>query len=564
MALPVTAETVRESQSSGLSGIVTFKNKPVEGAHVSIYQVHDTAYRGMGFLTSTTDAGGRFRMRPEPGEYVVIARKRKDFSGIRPLKKGDLFCFFSGNPLSVSESRETFVELPCYPKDSIETFVDEKVYPSLLIRKSGGESIRFREYQINGTANTYKIQGKVTDLMGSPMPGLYVKAYSGRPSRMFQMLYLRTMPEYMVKTDEKGYYVIDAAEKGPYFIVARERVGEAPAKDEYYGLYEDNVNHAVELKKGSVRNINVSVSRVMADNDGVQRIAGQGTVVRDRAYPESTVIRSDTIWEGEIKISGTVYVARGVTLTINPGTKIRFRKIDRNNDGVGDGRLRIGGRLIAEGTRDDAIRFTSAEEEPDKMDWSYVVLFAAAGESKVRHCVFKHAFTGIQVHFSKAVITDSIFKDNHEGIRFGRAELKIEHNDILLNNYGIRYTRLEGPVEITFNNIRRNKIGIFHVPSGQNVVDFNATFNREEVYHRDQPLVSQNNITYNEEYNFKLGERQGYNIILSDNWWGSRKQGDVGDSIYDARRDGSLGKAEYEPILGSPVRGGGIRRGVAK
>ena len=560
MVLPETTETARGGSSAKLSGRVSFRGNPVTGAHVSIYSPSDPAFRGMGFFTNTTDDNGLFRMNPEPGMYVVIARKRKDFGGIRPLKKGDLFCYPSANPVMVRQTGDTFIEIPCYPKNDLKAFLDEEIYPAILVKKSGEDSIRFRENRLEKTDDTLLIKGRVTDLHGNPMKNLYVKAYKGKPSKMFKMLYLRTMPEFMGVSDEEGRFMIDAVEKGTYYIVARELMGEAPAKGEYYGLYEENADHAVVMDTDSVDGINIVVSRVM----GEAQSAKEGkliTGINNYKYAEDTVIRTDTLWSGEIFIKGTVHVARGATLTIEPGTVIRFKKVDENRDGVGDSRLKVSGRLVAEGTPDNMIRFTSAEEKPDKMDWSYLLFFVSGDENIVKYCIFKYAFTGVQVHFSKASVTDSVFTKNHEAVRFGRTELRIEHNDMFDNTYGIRFTRLEGPVVIINNNIINNDVGIFHVPSNQNIVDFSKTFSKTGTYNSWQPVVRYNNISYNDEYNYRLGERQGYNILLKDNWWGSIEIEEITELIYDEKKDSTLGSVVFKPFFSAPVENAGVRRG---
>jgi hypothetical protein len=560
MMLPKTVPDVRDASYTGLRGKITFKGRPVKGAQVSIYPLTESTFRGMGFLTGTTDRNGIFTLRPEPGEYVIIARKRINFRGIRPLKKGDLFCFFSGNPLSIEASKEISVEIPCYPKDDLKAFLDERVYPVFLVKKSDSNSIRFRENKIQKPLNIIKIKGRVTDLNGDPMQSLYVMAYKGRPSQIFQMLYVRTMPDYLVRTDEKGYYTIEASEEGTYYIVARELIGEAPLKGEYYGLYEGNANHSVILRKDPIDGIDIRVSKLMMKQIQNSKFRIQNKI-RDYRYSGDTVIRTDTLWEGEVVVEGTVYVARGVTLTINPGTVIKFKKIDLNHDGVGDSKIRVSGRLIARGKPNDMIRFTSAEKNPNKMDWSYLLFFVSSDESTVSYCIFEYAFTGVQVHFSNAVITDSVFFNNQEGIRFGRTELRIEHNDIHNNIYGIRHTRLEGSVRIAYNNIKNNRIGIFLVPSNQNIVNFTDTFYKKDSFPEFQPIVSYNNISYNDEYNYRLGERQGYNILLKDNWWGSKKDKDISDTIYDEKMDKTLGKVVYKPYLMAPVKDAGVRRG---
>lgn len=577
MTLQETEEVVHASPASYLSGKVTFRSEAVRHAQVSIYPVPDSelrtrnsSFRGMGYLTSTTDTQGLFRMNAEPGEYVIVARKRQGFRGVRPLRKGDLFCYFSGNPVHVQSLKETMIEIPCYPKDDLKAFLDEDVYPSILVKKSTDKSVRFRESRLEHPGNVFKISGRVTGLDGSTEKGLYVMAYKGKPSHMFKMLYVRTMPDYLVKTGENGIYTITAEEEGTYYLVARELIGEAPARGEYYGLYEENANHSVTLDRESLDNVDIVVGRVMAEKTGTQNTEDRTQTTKYKKvaaeignveYSGDVVIHEDTIWNGYIVIQGTIHIARGATLKIKPGTTVLFRKSDNNNDGVGDGKITVSGRMIAEGAPDAMIRFTSAEEEPEMMDWSYLLFFVSGDDNIVKHCIFEYAFTGVQVHFSKAAVTDSIFRENQEGLRFGRTELKIAHNDISHNSYGIRYTRLEGPVEITRNNIRHNNVGIFHVPSNQNIVDFSETFSREKTFHQHQPVVRYNNISYNGEYNFRLGERQGYNMQLKDNWWGGREDSAIAEMIYDERSDASLGKVEYKPYLMNPVKSAGVRRG---
>jgi hypothetical protein len=206
--------------------------------------------------------------------------------------------------------------------------------------------------------------------------------------------------------------------------------------------------------------------------------------------------------------------------------------------------------------------YAPGEERPERMDWSYLLFFVSGDESIIRHCVFEYAFTGVQAHFSKAVISDSEFKKNHEGIRFGRAELRIEHNDLFENSYGIRHTRVEEPVGITYNNIRNNGVGIFLVPSNQNVNDFSVTFDKKRALPPKQFIVMHNNISYNTEYNYRLGERQGYDILLKDNWWGTAKEMEIIDTIYDEKTDNSLGGVMYKPYFTSPVKNAGMRKGA--
>ena len=77
----------------------------------------------------------------------------------------------------------------------------------------------------------------------------------------------------------------------------------------------------------------------------------------DASYNDGDVIKTDTVWEGGVSVRGVVFVPEGVTLTIMPGTTVRFVKTDtsyKDGDGSevlipGSG-IRVEGKVIAEGS----------------------------------------------------------------------------------------------------------------------------------------------------------------------------------------------------------------------
>ena len=73
-----------------------------------------------------------------------------------------------------------------------------------------------------------------------------------------------------------------------------------------------------------------------------------------------TIIHQDMTWSGDIAIRGVFVVGRGATLTIHPGTTVRFQKIDSNNDQIGDSEIRVLGQISAVGTKEAPIRSTGA------------------------------------------------------------------------------------------------------------------------------------------------------------------------------------------------------------
>ncbi len=269
------------------------------------------------------------------------------------------------------------------------------------------------------------------------------------------------------------------------------------------------------------------------------------------------VIHEDTVWSGEVLIEGVVMVSRQATLTIKPGTEIRFKKIDRNNDGIGDSEIRVLGRVLAEGQPDSHILFESAEKNPGPMDWSYLLIFASGKKSFMDYCRFRHAFSGVQVHFSTASISNSLFEKNNEGVRFGRTRLSIKQNLFRNNDVGIRFTRMEGPVIITQNEISANRIGIFLVPSGQNIQDFFEPDRSGKPWNTGRLLVTENNIYNNSLYNLSLGEKQLWDLDVTGNWWGSRDPKLIMQGIFDKDSDPELGKALFMPYADKPFADAG-------
>lgn len=287
--------------------------------------------------------------------------------------------------------------------------------------------------------------------------------------------------------------------------------------------------------------------------------AGMGSRQKAPLLLIDQVISEDTTWRGDILIEGVVVVGRRATLTIEPGTHVRFRKKDSNRDGIGDSEIRVLGGLQAVGTRRLPIRFDSAAANPAIDDWSYVLLFSSSRENTIRYCEFRHAFSGLQVHFSSATVTDSLFEHNREGLRFGRAKLQVRFNTFRGNDIGIRFTRMEGPAAISNNLLTENRLGIFLVPSGQNIQDFFNPDQSGRPWNTGRLLITANNIYGNSWYDLSLGEKQLWDLDAAGNWWGSNDAETIRPSIFDAERDPALGRVIIQPLAPAAIQPAGIR-----
>lgn len=101
-------------------------------------------------------------------------------------------------------------------------------------------------------------------------------------------------------------------------------------------------------------------------------------------------------WRGTIRVTGDVLVLPWLTLTIEPGTRVLFEKkpdvpgtdwtefadayIKDHDDqtgreGYGQSHYDLAAKMIALGTTEQPIVFTSAQAQPEYADWDQLVLF---------------------------------------------------------------------------------------------------------------------------------------------------------------------------------------------
>ncbi|WP_429884550.1 PQQ-binding-like beta-propeller repeat protein [Geoalkalibacter halelectricus] len=243
----------------------------------------------------------------------------------------------------------------------------------------------------------------------------------------------------------------------------------------------------------------------------------------------NTLIDEDTLWSGQVLIDGWVKVARGVTLTIAPGTEVAFVRRDLTLDGLGDATIDVDGRLIARGTRDAPIVFRSAEASPQAGDW-LEIQSNFSPEVHLQYCEIRDSAHGIHAHFTRGVIEDCIIRNNIDGTRIGNSRFVIRNNLVEHNiSKGINFR--DSRIEVTRNIFRYNPAGIF-------------LFELD----RDSP-IHQNNF-YANEYHFRLGDFFTGDVYPRDNWWGSADPAVIAAHIYDSRMDDEVGTVTPAPAPG--------------
>ncbi len=541
-ATPVADPVAREG-GPAISGRVTFKGEPVTDGYVSAYLTSAKTFKGLGYKTESIKRDGTFHLNLPPGDYVLVAKKMLGGGSLRPPQRGDLIGYFAGNPVSLAADREISVEIGLYPKADRTSFTDvpqirTNTYPTAeTIAAVGGSGIA----------------GRVTSADGNPIENIFVLAYPAR-SEVFQMYHLSHGTTYSARTGKDGRYFVPIDQSGQYNVVARDILGDGPHRGELYGLYQGDAMHQVSYAAGSrLENIDIVAGRTMeepavAGDVGLQIPAAAQRFNNPEINSDITILE-DTVWSGRVLIRGKVSVKRGATLFLEPGTEVRFAFLDRDQNNIGDGELLIEGRILALGTAENKIRFSSAEPEPKPNDYSYVNVLATAGAPSIfEHCEFRHGFSGMQLHYSNVEIRNSLFEHNGEGLHWNTVNLLVEDSTFRENGVGIKFSRQEGKVLVRRNLVTDNAIGVQFVHQHINAVDFD---NLNKVI--EPPVFEQNNIFNNRKYNFSMGDRQEIDITVAGNWWGSGAAAEIEPTLFDRLDDDELGQVFFEPFLDSPV-----------
>ena len=127
------------------------------------------------------------------------------------------------------------------------------------------------------------------------------------------------------------------------------------------------------------------------------------------------VINKDTTWSGEIFIDETVHVPEGTTLTIEPGTILKFKHW-RHGYTEESERLNIivEGTLNAIGTSDNPIRFTSDASDPEHGDWDEITV-EDGGVAEIKYAIVEYGWTGVVANTCESLLVENSIIRWHTG-----------------------------------------------------------------------------------------------------------------------------------------------------
>ena len=288
-------------------------------------------------------------------------------------------------------------------------------------------------------------------------------------------------------------------------------------------------------------------------------------------------LKEDTTWSGTVIVNGDILVPPGVTLTVLPGTTVKFKRIDENSPqnmfGIDspyypETELIVRGRLVAKGTARETIVFTSAEVDARPKDWGAINFLGSDG-NEIEYAKILFAYNGVHGHGSSAVISNTEFAKCGVGVSFkmeeetkdapwyGKPSNMVITNCRFLNNKGgIGFRNATGT--ISGNLIEDNKFfGIFpKEKSAVKVTGNQITGNKKGVYlyQAREVVFRQNNIYGNRDYDVAVAEAQDFDIDMSGNWFGTINTAKIDEMIFDRKDDAELGEVKYEPFLKKRVK----------
>lgn len=299
---------------------------------------------------------------------------------------------------------------------------------------------------------------------------------------------------------------------------------------------------------------------------------------------KSGVLQRDETWSGEIHVIDQLVVPKGITLTIQPGTIVKF-KHSRDYKNLNKGGLLVqGGVLKAIGSSDKPIWFTSDADKPINGDWNGIAIENSKNGNVLDHVIVEYAFIGVRFWTSSGTVSNSIVRwINAEGIYMERSNPVIEmctiygtgyngiameqFNDVILKNNKIIDNQGSGihgeatRAEVENNLIQNCKYGITFDDFSNATLRSNLIENvREEGTHfyfnssgqllnnvirstgagiiaGEGTLIANNNDIYSNNKNLELRNMQSIDVI--NNWWGSKDENGIREKI-DADTDLSV------------------------
>ncbi|RII26422.1 MAG: hypothetical protein CXR31_10675 [Geobacter sp.] len=151
------------------------------------------------------------------------------------------------------------------------------------------------------------------------------------------------------------------------------------------------------------------------------------------------VITTDTVWQGEVRVTEDVLVPEGITLTLRPGTTVKVVAAESTKtdpEYVSPlTEITVRGVLRAQGTSNSPVEFSGEEKRAGS--WAGIVV--DQGTAVLEGCRIEHAETAVHVFDGNLRLKDSIIRENRYGVvaQGEKGKIAVENSRIADNDYGL-------------------------------------------------------------------------------------------------------------------------------
>ncbi len=247
----------------------------------------------------------------------------------------------------------------------------------------------------------------------------------------------------------------------------------------------------------------------------------------------SVVIEEDMVWKGEVVVGSDLIIPSGVTLTVAPGTLVKFIPQEEPL------RILVLGRLIAKGQAQSWIRFTSSSSQPRMGDWWGIEFKSSDSGSVLQNCLIEYGRYGVYCLVSSPWLRGDIICQNlRSGIACINRSSPLVDNCQMWGNgeEGILCKYLSRPV-VRGSQIRANPYGVV-------VFDYSCPFLGSLKEEGDNQIYG--NSLY-DIYNLSP-----LRIQAQGNFWKESEPSQIDKRIYDDDEDGNLGKVSFASLNSLP------------
>lgn len=251
-------------------------------------------------------------------------------------------------------------------------------------------------------------------------------------------------------------------------------------------------------------------------------------------------------WSGQVYVDGDVTVPKGVTLFIEPGTRIVFRSnFDKLNSGKDPDRVEfvVLGTLVANGIEGDGrIIFTAEKASSQPGSWHGIVLKGLATTSILKHCLVEYAYKGITCYGSSPAISNCEARFNqYAGISCEiRSAAQVRSCSLTNNAFAGLICELGSTPLLEKSIITENTHGIIIFDRSMPDLGRFATQEGES--------VGENQIYDNLETD--VYNRSNQDVYAQNNIWNTNSSIEIQDKIRDKEANPSYGKVMFEPVFG--------------